>query len=210
MCYDYWACALELRSHSCWSPRTLEPGAPQQEKPPQWGACTPHLERSPHSLQLEKTTQQWRPSTATNKEVKFYFKKTLISSKKHGRLRDELTLISLHERTFSPAVTSRKVPAIGARRVHPSGRHRLCSGQLLVSDWTKWWHRSLAQIGKPLMSDPGYGSTTGAGRDCLVYTGSAQSRFFSFSSSFQVIFYTSNSSSGSTYWKTQRMTGNEM
>ena len=50
--------------------RVLQPLKPaqhplQQEKPPQWEACTPQLESSPCSLQLEKAhVQQWRPNTA--------------------------------------------------------------------------------------------------------------------------------------------------
>ena len=48
-------------SHNCWPhvswllksvcPTTR---APEQEKPLQWAACTPHLESSPHSLQADK------------------------------------------------------------------------------------------------------------------------------------------------------------
>ena len=42
--------------------------APQQEKPPEWGAPVP-LESNSCSPQLEKAwVQQWRPSTAKNKE----------------------------------------------------------------------------------------------------------------------------------------------
>ena len=39
MCHNYWACALEPASHnySTCAPRAH---APQQEKPPQWEACT--------------------------------------------------------------------------------------------------------------------------------------------------------------------------
>ena len=47
-----WACALEPRSHNCWSLHALEP---QQEKPPQWEAQATQLKSSPCSLQLEKS-----------------------------------------------------------------------------------------------------------------------------------------------------------
>ena len=50
-------------------PKPVDPRAhaPQQEKPPQWEACTPQLESSPYSPQLEKDhKQQQRPSTAEN------------------------------------------------------------------------------------------------------------------------------------------------
>ena len=41
-----------------------------QEKPPHWEAHARQLENSPHSLQLERAcTQQWRPSTAKNKQI---------------------------------------------------------------------------------------------------------------------------------------------
>ena len=57
--HNHWACALGLRSssaehmcHNCWSLCALE--SVQQEKPPQWEACT--LEQSsPCSIQLEKS-----------------------------------------------------------------------------------------------------------------------------------------------------------
>ena len=42
--------------------------APQQEKPPQWEACTPQRRVAPCSPQLEKArAQQWRPNSAKNK-----------------------------------------------------------------------------------------------------------------------------------------------
>ena len=47
---------------------TAEARALQQAKPPQWEACKPQLESSPHSLQLEEAcAQQQRSSTAKNK-----------------------------------------------------------------------------------------------------------------------------------------------
>ena len=56
--HNYWACALEPVSHNYWAhaPRAR---APQQEKPPQWGARAPQLE--------EAYMQQQRPSVAKNK-----------------------------------------------------------------------------------------------------------------------------------------------
>ena len=47
--HNYWGCALEPGSCNYWA------CAPQQEKPPQWEAHTPHLRRSPHSPQSEKS-----------------------------------------------------------------------------------------------------------------------------------------------------------
>ena len=56
------ACALEPESHNYWAHmlRLLKPKhhrahALQQEKPLVWDTCTPQLENSPHSLQLEKS-----------------------------------------------------------------------------------------------------------------------------------------------------------
>ena len=46
--------ATEPIHHNHWSPRTYTP-APQQEKPPQWDACTLQLESSPWQLQLERS-----------------------------------------------------------------------------------------------------------------------------------------------------------
>ena len=57
---NYWTCALEPRSHSCWAymPQLPKPAGPiacvlQQEKPLQWEARVLQLERSPHSQKLE-------------------------------------------------------------------------------------------------------------------------------------------------------------
>ena len=54
-------------SHNYW-PHMPRACAWQQEKPPQWKAHAPQLERSFHSQQLEKAcVQQQRPSKAKNK-----------------------------------------------------------------------------------------------------------------------------------------------
>ena len=60
--HNYWACALEARSHNCWAhvpwllkPTCLRACAQQQEKPLQWEALTLPLENSPCSLHLEKS-----------------------------------------------------------------------------------------------------------------------------------------------------------
>ena len=52
--HNYWACALEPGSCNCWThvpqlQKSTYPGAhaPQQEKPLQWEACAPQLERCP-------------------------------------------------------------------------------------------------------------------------------------------------------------------
>ena len=59
---NYWACALEPRSHNYGSPRALEPVL-CSGKGRQWEACTPHLEGSPHSWLLEKKPMQQRRSS---------------------------------------------------------------------------------------------------------------------------------------------------
>ena len=45
MLQNYWACALEPRSHSCWAraPRSLSSAT---REPTQWGACVPQLEKA--------------------------------------------------------------------------------------------------------------------------------------------------------------------
>ena len=58
----------ELQSPRATTPEARAPGAHalQQEKPPQWGACTPR--NSPRSPQLGKAhAQQQRPNAAKNK-----------------------------------------------------------------------------------------------------------------------------------------------
>ena len=70
---NYWACALEPRSHNHGAPglQLLKPMLPrvralQQEKPPQWEARAPLLESSLYSLQLKKKPLQW-PTSSTAK-----------------------------------------------------------------------------------------------------------------------------------------------
>ena len=60
--HNYGPYGLEPRdyNHSALMPQLLKPGPPraraqQQEKPLQWEACTPQLESSPRSLQLQKS-----------------------------------------------------------------------------------------------------------------------------------------------------------
>ena len=63
-------CALEPQSLNYWSPHILEPTLHNKRKPPQWEACAPRLESSPHLLQLEKAcAQHQRPSAAKNKQI---------------------------------------------------------------------------------------------------------------------------------------------
>ena len=59
--HNDWACALGPRSCNCWAhvlqlPKPAHPRAHplQWEKPPQWEACSPRLERRPWLPQLEK------------------------------------------------------------------------------------------------------------------------------------------------------------
>ena len=77
--YNYWAGALEPASCNYWSLHALEPGL-QQEKLPQWEACTLRLESSPQSPQLEKAksaqgrwegkkTQGWKKNTHSTNTV---------------------------------------------------------------------------------------------------------------------------------------------
>ena len=72
-CHNYWAHSLEPRSCNCWAHvlRFLKPAGPRacalQEKPAQWEAWAPQLERSPYLPQLKKAhVQQQRPSAAKN------------------------------------------------------------------------------------------------------------------------------------------------
>ena len=72
VCHNYWACTLEPASHNYWaheaqllSPHatTIEARKPrvralQQEKPPQWEARAPQLEKA--------RAQQQRPNSAKN------------------------------------------------------------------------------------------------------------------------------------------------
>ena len=60
--HNYWACALEPGSRSCWirvpqllKTKPFEARAWHQEKPPQWEALL--LERSPRFLQLEESSR---------------------------------------------------------------------------------------------------------------------------------------------------------
>ena len=60
--HNYWACALEPRSHKHWAhmQKTLKSWhsrvrAPQQEKPPWWATLSLQLESSSYSPQLEKS-----------------------------------------------------------------------------------------------------------------------------------------------------------
>ena len=53
--HNYWACALEPASHNYWA-RMPRAHALQQEKPPQWEARAPKLEKA--------RAQQRRPNTA--------------------------------------------------------------------------------------------------------------------------------------------------
>ena len=67
---------------------------------------------------------------------------------------DELLWSPLHRRTCSPAVGSImnwQLPAVRSPSLGSVSaiEHILCSGRLLVSDWTRWWH-SLAMLGPPL------------------------------------------------------------
>ena len=55
-------CAATTEAHA-----PLEPGAPQQEKPPQREACAPQLDSGSHSLQLEKSSHSNEDLEHTNK-----------------------------------------------------------------------------------------------------------------------------------------------
>ena len=57
--------------HNSWSPFAYIACAPNQEKPLQWEAREPQLESISHMTELERAhAQQWRPSTAKNKQQK--------------------------------------------------------------------------------------------------------------------------------------------
>ena len=60
--HNYWACALDPRNCNYWAhvPKLIKPTQPRaqglkQKQSPQWEACTPCLESSPCSPQLEKS-----------------------------------------------------------------------------------------------------------------------------------------------------------
>ena len=56
--------------------QTTEASAPEQEKTPQWEAQAPVPGEEPlFSANREKPVQQWRPSTAKNKNKWILFKK---------------------------------------------------------------------------------------------------------------------------------------
>ena len=59
VCHNYWACALEHVSHNYWA-REPRARAPQQEKPLQWEAHLPQLEKA--------HMQQRRPNAAKKKK----------------------------------------------------------------------------------------------------------------------------------------------
>ena len=74
------ACALESRScnyraHTATAEACAPTAcAPQQEKPPQWEACTLQLERSSHLLQLEKALMGSEgPGKPVNESIFFFF-----------------------------------------------------------------------------------------------------------------------------------------
>ena len=56
MYHNCWGHALEPKGQNFWAQgaAATEAGAPQGERPPQWEACTPHLESSTHSSKLRK------------------------------------------------------------------------------------------------------------------------------------------------------------
>ena len=55
--------------HNSWSPFAYIACAPNNEKPLQWEAREPQLESISHMTELERAhAQQWRPSTAKNKQ----------------------------------------------------------------------------------------------------------------------------------------------
>ena len=71
VCHNNWPCALEHGSYNYWSPHSRA-RALQQEKPPQWEACTPQLDSSPHSPQPEKSPHSNKePSTVNDFKAAF-------------------------------------------------------------------------------------------------------------------------------------------
>ena len=64
--HNYWACALEPRSHSqACAPTACMP----RQQPPQWEAHAPKLEIAPPCHNWGKHVQQWRPITAKSKQI---------------------------------------------------------------------------------------------------------------------------------------------
>ena len=67
VCHNYWACALEITSHSYWARASYSPCSATREATAirslrtttKSSSCSPHLEKA--------RAQQWRPNTAKNK-----------------------------------------------------------------------------------------------------------------------------------------------
>ena len=79
--HHYWVCALQPGSHQLWSPHaiTTETHASQSQCPTTREAtavrslrCTVTREKPLLRTTREKPMQQWRPSTAKNKQKKFF------------------------------------------------------------------------------------------------------------------------------------------
>ena len=86
MYHNYWGCALEPRTkNNCARvPQLMKPFCPracalQQEKPPQWEARAPKLEkRLPACCNRRKPAQQWTPGTT---KINIFLKKRLASNR---------------------------------------------------------------------------------------------------------------------------------
>ena len=131
LCHNYWACALEPGSHNYWAhiPELLKPKcprahAPQQEKSLQWEA---------HTLQLEKACmQQWRPSTAKNKEKIERVHKLVNSWKTSFKFRTACNV------QFSRSVLSNSLGSLGLQHPRlpcPSQPLWACSYSCPLSPW---------------------------------------------------------------------------
>ena len=65
--HNYWASAPEPISHNYWA-HTLEPMLHNKKKQSQSETHAPHLESSPHSLQLEKDPKQQQKIQRSQKQ----------------------------------------------------------------------------------------------------------------------------------------------
>ena len=97
VCNNCWDYALEPGNLDYWAhvPQLLKPSCPrahalQQEKPPQWEACTPQRRVVTLATTREKPVEQWRPSIAQNKQIKMKTQK----QKTHKQTKIRVTITS--------------------------------------------------------------------------------------------------------------------
>ena len=101
MCLNYWAHVLESDSHSCWSPRALQPvfhnkRSHHGEKP------VHHDEKKSLHAATRENLQQWRPSAAKNKYMKMVFKNPIPFTRTEGQVAGQIWLTALLSWNLNP------------------------------------------------------------------------------------------------------------